>query len=144
MLRRLGAPDYFVELLRVWDEGQVRYAEAAGQVHGDPTPYHLSIPQGAPTSPLRMNALMAAWCHMVMERFPLLGVTVYADDRVIWVKASRGAGGAAARGAGLFELTTYMRDNNKKREFFAKGGHAIGAWSDSGRKPLVDSIRSRC
>ena len=115
MLKELGAPQAFIDILEVFDELQVRHIECERHVHPEPMRPQRSLMQGCPASPLRLTVVMAAWVYYMRSRAPTANVSMHMDDRILYQKSrSMHTIKATMAENAKFEKIFDMKDNAKK------------------------------
>lgn len=118
LLSKIGAPRRLMNVVRCFDEGQIRFVEHAGAVDARPIIPRRGIPQGCLISPVRMAVIMAVWTYVMHKRHPDCAVGVFVDDRILWQHDSTRFKEAMTTNKELEDAFS-LADNFKKRVLFA-------------------------
>ena len=93
-MRRLGAPANVLAVIERFYQLHERWLMVEGACARRPVVEAAALLQGCPFSPLCLNSMMAVWLAAVKKADTGCTLSVFLDDRAIWVRKRRGAAGA--------------------------------------------------
>ncbi|CAE7741710.1 unnamed protein product [Symbiodinium sp. CCMP2592] len=90
-MRRLGAPENVLTVIERFYQLHERWLMVEGACARHPVVEAAALLQGCPFSPLCLNSMMTVWLAAVKKADTGCTLSVFLDDRAIWVRKRRGA-----------------------------------------------------